>query len=75
MLPILIPLMLALAPAALVADDDARCSGGICDTINRLCRNCIPHADAAAPDARCASEICEAVNRVCRKHFDVDCVA
>jgi hypothetical protein len=58
-----------LAPAALAAET-ADCSGGICDTINKICGNCIPSVEA-----QCAHEACEAVNRVCMKHFQVECLA
>ena len=60
-----------------VPSADPDCSGGICDTINRLCGGCIPsdQPTMTTEGERCMPSPCEAINRVCRKAFDVDCVA
>ena len=60
------------APAAASSAEPAQCSGGICDTINRLCGNCIPEAEAQ--DGRCMGAACDAINRVCDRAFGVSCV-
>jgi hypothetical protein len=51
----------AAPSTAVVAASVQPCSGGLCDTINAVCHDCIP----AESQARCMGEPCDLVNRFC----------